>query len=432
MGSVGVAKISQGTYQTLVQKMDETNVLVRITKLHVDTLSVQAGATVVSVGASKFEQLSNGMSYKIDISSEHGKMAYHDLIHGNVAAIEKLTEQKVDYVKKWDSLTSKQMGRMKNFFFGLPIVLNTTTSEGKIYEVDHGNVYNQGLKTKAHYAVYLKDKKTKVFNKHFEKTQSFYGAFYDVSNEKNEKKTSGHFGQFKWSAETDASTNRRLGNAIEDLVKITGIRDPLLVNLPDERKLGYTDIDFSMTITEEQTKKMISNAEMYGQQKVAKSAAEKAKAYFSILDDSDGICTVASPGRTQNNCESIIADQSYNGAEEMVSKLLLMKKYWNDEKLFVKHYADFGKIMARNQFLFQTAIDLAGANVTMNYSIQGRNISNYQMNFTTTDKLGTFVKRKGSFDSSQIPQGPHGHDLPREIGVIITPSKPGVIIPIHK
>ena len=412
--------------------MDETNVLVQITKLHLDSLSAQAGATVVSIGASKFEQLSNGMTYKVDISTEHGKMAYHDLIHGNVAAIEKLVEQKVDYVKKWDSLSSKQIGRMKNLFFGLPIVLNTTTSEGKIYEVDHGNTYNQGLKTNAHYAVYLKDKKTRVFNKHFEKTQSFYGAFYDVSNEKNEKTTSGHFGQFKWSAETDASTHRRLGNAIDELVKTTGIRDPLFVNLPDERKLGYTDVDFSMTLTEAQTKKMISNAEMYGQEKIARSAEEKAKAYFNVLDDSDGICPVTSPGQNQNNCESTTADQSYSGAKEMVSKLMLMKKYWNDEKLFVKYYADFGKIMARNQFLFQTAVDLAGADVTMNYSIQGRNISNYQMNFTTTDKLGTFVKRKGYFDGSQIQHGPHDHDLPREIGVIITPSKPGVIIPIHK
>ena len=38
MGSLGAAKISQGSYQTSVQKFDDKNVLVRITKLHLDSL----------------------------------------------------------------------------------------------------------------------------------------------------------------------------------------------------------------------------------------------------------------------------------------------------------------------------------------------------------------------------------------------------------
>ena len=272
--------------------------------------------------------------------------------------------------------------------------------------------------------MYLKDKKTRIFNKHFERTLSFYGATYNVLTAKNEKKTSGHFGQFVWSAETDASTHRRLGNAIDDLVKITGLGEALKVNLPDERKLGYTDVDFSLTFTEEQTKKMIDSAELYGMKKIAANAAAKARAYFKVTDDADQICEVVTSNDQPNNCPADTESQSYSGAEEMVSKLKLMKKNWNDEKEFVKTYADFGKIISRNQFLFQSAMELAGSDVAMNYSIKGRNVSNYQVNFTTTSKLGQLVKRAGNTDLQN--SGDHHH----EDGVVIVFGRPGAIIPV--
>jgi len=427
IGPVGasVAKISQGSYETYVQKMDEKFVLVRLTKLKLESLSAQVGVSVVSIGASKFDQVADGMSYKIDVTSEMGKMAYSDLIRGNVAAIEKLVYDGADYVKKYDSFNSTQIGRFKNSFFGLPIVLNTQTQEGKIYEVDQGNLYYEGTKTNAHYGVYLKDRKTKVFGKHFERTQSFYGASYNILSMKGELKSKGHFGQFVWSAETDASTRRRARNAIEDLVQLTGLRDALPVVLPtDERKLGYTDIDFSVTFSEAQTQRMVDLAGSLGFTKISKGAAAKARAYFNRTNDPDGLCTTANP-QDGTSCSETVISAAEQGGRELVEKLTQMKKSWADDKAFVKAYADFGKIISRNQFLFQTALDLAGSDVGMNYAIRGRNISNYQVNFATTDKPGVLLKRKGEFPGPMSTGGGHHTD-----GVIILPRDPAVIAPI--
>jgi hypothetical protein len=427
IGPVGasVAKISQGQYQTYVQKMDEKFVLVKLTKLHLNSLSAQVGASVVSIGASKFDQVADGMSYKVDVSTEMGKMAYTDLIRGNVAAVERLVFDGADYVKKYDSFSSKQIGRFKNSFFGLPVVLNTQTQEGKIYEVDQGNLFYEGTKTNAHYGVYLKDRKTKVFGKHFERTQSFYGASYSILSLKGELKSKGHFGQFVWSAETDASTRRRARNAIEDLVQLTGLRDALPVVLPtDERRLGYTDIDFSVTFSEEQTQRMVDLAGSLGFTKISRGAGTKARAYFSRTNDPDGICTTANP-QDGTTCSDTVIQAAEQGGREMVEKLVQMKKAWTDDKAFVKAYADFGKIISRNQFLFQTALDLAGEDVGMNYSIKGRNVSNYTVNFATTQKPGVLMKRKGEFKGPMSTGGGHHTD-----GVIILPRDPAVIAPI--
>jgi hypothetical protein len=165
---------------------------------------------------------------------------------------------------------------------------------------------------------------------------------------------------------------------------------------------------------------MVDDAEYYGVQKISKSAAAKTRAYFKVTDDGDKICEAAT-----NNCQADIETQSYSGAKEMINKLKLMKYYWNDEKKFVKTYADFGKIISRNQFLFQAALELAGSDVIMNYSIKGRNVSNYQVNFTTTNNFGQLVKRSGNTDILNIADGHH------EDGVKIVFGRPTVIIPVN-
>ncbi|MBT3234484.1 MAG: hypothetical protein HN353_00880 [Bdellovibrionales bacterium] len=389
----GVNYIAEGVWTTFVEKLAADTVYVKITKGKITALSHTAGVGLVSVSTNKFNNADETFSFILNLADADAVKAYEDLVKGNIVPAQKMANAPHDglgTVVAVRTTTMKQSGRLKSFSFGLPIPipgigLSTAVSKGKIFTTGTTHFHPDQSKTDVVYGAYVKSVNSRFFRKHRNRGAVFYGTHYETT-QKDGSKVDGYFGQFAWNFDGDYLKLRKVKSAIKKLVKMTGLREEVLVSFSgkNKTKIGYAQISLEASIPQAATDVLMELAADQEKSEVF-GATSRAfiKGYFSNGDDINEICSIDTEESTVATCERRFAAQTKKAVRRMKAALKKMRDVKDQSKTdFVKAYGEFGKQLMENQFVFQTVFNLLkGRGIDLDYTLSGTQIPFYKKNF---------------------------------------------------
>jgi hypothetical protein len=326
-----------------------------------------------------------------------------------------------------EKINTTQVGQFRNFFIGLPIVLNRQFSVGKVHEISEVSSLYDGMVASSDYGIYLKDSRARLWDQHESLTQAFYGAGYHIKETEGDVVAQGFFGQYIWSSGNDSSSDGELGRVINRLIKQTGLNEELFVLVPSVKKIGTANVSLRIHLAEDPTQRLIRRAQQKSQKKWADEVLGEAAQFLRSRENVKEFCGV----QDETDCRRRLASSIHTAVGHMHKGLSDMSRSLaeRNRKAFVEAYARFGKGMMANQFTLQSALSWAGEGVILDYRIEGTDVSAYRRVIETTSARGVFR------NSSEViaTDNPVGRGQPtRERGMFIMPGKPYVMPPVQK
>ncbi len=401
---IGPVYVARGNFSVYVEKSDDDHAFVRLTKTNLKDLSLQAGNQFASISLETFNKVADSMSYLINISDPEGAKAYNDLVRGNVAAIQMLSTNPAtaDVVKKWDHYTDQQMGHMTNLYLGIPIIAYWSWTAGKIYELYDTQFLYNNTRSSVNYGIYLKERRAQIFSKHTLRSQVFYGAKVETKTMDNQPLGKGYFAQYSWIADNTKSSQSRLQRVIADLVEKTGLSE-LNVNVPSAKNLSYVKVEFRATFDEAATLRLIKSSQERSLDRTEEIAIKRVLEYFANRTEVLDLCAA---DETWDACQERTVTETRSAIKDMYRALASLDAAIKSDntKDFVHAYAELGRAILKNSFVFKTCLDMAGEGVTMDYSILGTVNSAYKVRFVTTATPGVFHKIYGQPEPNVVPE----------------------------
>ncbi|MES2802488.1 MAG: hypothetical protein V4654_08360 [Bdellovibrionota bacterium] len=394
--NIGSDFIIQGTFSTYVEKVSANEVYVMISNTDAKSLVMQVDATVVQVGVTKYKEIEEGMSYMINYKDPVGYKAYHDLIRGNVAAIQMLLQDPaVTAIQKWEKLNRVQIRKLAHFNFGIPFIMSWGWTAGKIYEFSDTRAFYDNTRAEVDYGVYIKEKRKKIFGSKTVKTESFYGSVYRLYNYDNDLMTRYIFGQYLYNADDNKAKTKDMKKVINNLIEKTGLSQ-LSLSIPKYKKLKFSRINLEVNFDEDQTLNIMNTVSRMLPEAVADRANQLASNFLTTEIQMLALCT---PEETQvpMSTEACLAKyyaENTEASKSLVSAARVMKKHFEsgNDKAFALAYADFGKSMLKNATMFQAILGMAGAGAEIIYNVQNTYFQNYRVIYITTDAVGVYKR----------------------------------------
>ncbi len=394
--NIGSDFIVQGTFSTYIEKVSANEVYVMISNTDAKSLVMQVDATVVQVGVTKYKEIEEGMSYMINYADPVGYKAYHDLIRGNVAAIQLLLQDpNVTAIQKWEKLNRVQIRKLAHFNFGIPFIMSWGWTAGKIYEFSDTRAFYDNTRAEVDYGVYIKEKRKKIFGSKTVQTESFYGSVYRLYNYDNDLMTKYIFGQYVFNADDNKAKTKDMKKVIGNLIEKTGLRQ-LDLNIPKYKKLKFSRINLEVNFDEDQTLNIMNTVSRLLPETVAERANQLAVSFLTSESQMLALCT---PEETQvpMSTEACLAKyyaENTEASSTLVRAAKLMKKHFEagNDKAFSLAYADFGKSMLKNATMFQAILGMAGAGAEIVYNVQNTYFQSYRVIYVTTNSAGVFKR----------------------------------------
>ena len=375
--SVGLAYLAQGQFQTYVERIDDTHMLVQVTEAKLDSLKVKAGATVASLGREHYQKVSQSLSFRVDVSSPEGVKVYQDMMRGNFAR-----SAQSSAVKPWRKSESTQRGDLNQFSIGIPLLFYAKSSWGKITEEERTKFLNNGTEVQAKYGIYLSDQKTKRLSAHTQDMRAFLGVAY--RDGKGSRHTAG---RLRWVMENDTSTSDSLRTSMRAMVRKTGMREELSLHVPESQDLRYTRLALELGFSETQTQRLVETASRISARELETRVLALRDQYLRVNgSDVDGVC--ADYNAENYDCAEALEVDLKQGAVAMANALTSLASARTDEA-FAVAYANFGKAMMANQFLFRLGLQLAGEGVAADVTVEGTEVSAFRRALEARDN-GTF------------------------------------------
>ncbi|HAR41050.1 MAG TPA: hypothetical protein DCS07_00185, partial [Bdellovibrionales bacterium] len=376
--TAGLAYLAEGQWTTTIVKLPEQKVYAKLSKTKLNSLSTSAGTALLVVSLSQFKNSDDMFSFVFDLRTASGALAYEDFLKGNIAAIQKMALTPESGVKQDLSSRGKRIGKLWSMWFGIPIFANVVGSQGTTYEAQHVLDGNDGTHTDVEYGIFMKERKTRLFFKHNNKTQAFFGTSYRQDSPVSGK-TQGYFGKMVWNYENDNASDNNLRSNIDNLVTLTGLSQ-IKTEVPVVGKMNYVGIRFEMTIPQQTTDLLMSFAknketfvQIYG---YAKALLDET---FKGIENPDempkDLCNME--GFSANRCPEQYHQATAIALNDMYKSLRKMAKSKDkNSKDFVKAYGIFGRALLFNKFAFQSVMKALGnAPVDMVLNVEGERIS---------------------------------------------------------
>ena len=405
---IGTDFIIQGTFSTYVERVSADEVYVMLSNTDAKSLVMQVDATVVQFGVTRYKEIEDGMSYMIKFKEPLGKKAYHDLIRGNVAAIQALlANPEQTAIQKWEKLNRTQIRKLAHFNFGVPFIMSWGWTAGRIYEFSDTRAFYDNTRAEVEYGVYLKEKRKQIFGSKTVKTESFYGSVYRLYNYENDLMTKYFFGQYIYNADDNKTKTKDMKKVINNLIEKTGLTQ-LQLNIPNYKKLKFSRINLEVNFDEDQTINIMNTVSRMAPVEVAELANKLARSFLTTESQAQ-ILALCTPQETQipmspEKCLSKYQAQNAEASSSLVKAAKLMKKHFEsgNDKGFALAYAEFGKYMLTNATMFQEILGMAGAGAEIVYNVSNTYFQNYRVIYLTTDSAGVYKRMSVGSDTTWI------------------------------
>ena len=350
--------VAQGDWLYYVEKTDEQKVYVKVTNASMRSLGASVGTSFVSVGVELFNHTDLGFSYSYDLKDPQAAQAYEDAIHGNLIP----TDQRVAAVrggsvqKKYGSRRAA-LGYLRYWYFGLPFVGSAGGQNGKIYSISDERIHSDESKSQIEYAAYFNETQTNgLISSHLRFLNDFYGVYY-TNTTRDGKVTPGYWGQFLWGYENMRTSSSDFKQALRQLARQTGLGPELRIDIP-QKNLGYLNVRLLANLGEMATDALVGAVRTDENRittQLESAIREGVAKYFSDGKDAEHICLFEDrQWESVDHCIGRLNRSHTVVVGEMVHHLKNMEQSKSKSKAqFVHSYAEFGKRMIQNRFIFQ-------------------------------------------------------------------------------
>ncbi|MGE3262960.1 MAG: hypothetical protein AB7K68_14360 [Bacteriovoracia bacterium] len=384
--SVTATILAQGEFQTHVEKLDASHVLVKLTDSHLDAVGLQVGNVIADLGTKHFSKIADSLSYRIDISTPAGAKTFESMIQGNIAAAQKLAATS-DTVRPYQKSTLQQVGNLNTMYIGVPVLLNTKLSAGKVRELNLTRSLRNNTLLRTHYGIYLNEQKTNALTEHHFTTEAFYGSSFRLTHNDSRPIKSGYFGQYFWSFENNKASGASLTDSMKEIARKTGLR-LLVLQAPKGEDLGYASVSLRAQFGEAKMKRIMDVAQRMPKPKMLGAVLSMIDTYLNTgKGDVDGVCA-----NYEGECSLALVNETIVAISEMHEAANEMAQADSDQA-YAEASARFGKAMMANQFTFRTAVLLAGSGVQLDYIVEGRDLSRQILTLESTGNPGQLFVR---------------------------------------
>ena len=426
---VNVTSLAQGIWETYVEKVDARQVYVKITQSELNALSVGTSLGLAQIGVQNFKNTDDGFSYLMDMNDVEAAKVYYDLVRGNVAAAQLAAEklsQKVSLtapvVQKIETFKRISKGKASTFFFGLPIVLNASTSKSKIESFSTTDIHLDNARVEAQFGIYDLTTVTKAFSSHTTNTRGFYGVRYKGSDLKTgQLREQGEMGQFTWMAQDDKTSMRSYLFSLNQIIAETGL-DMAQLRMPEKFvDLGFSNITVNMTLGHENTQRILAKGRSMQKASFVKWSQDRTS--WMYARKGNALCTKQLPEGT--DCLTALTNETTYAAKKMQAALDKMAANYSNDVEYTKAYAEFGQHALTNQVTLGMAMSLAGDGVQVVFATEGTMFTQVVMNFVSTAQDGELrmVKSNG-YDTASYLEPVNKRS--RFHGLITSKSIPGL------
>ncbi|RZF21254.1 hypothetical protein DAY19_06110 [Halobacteriovorax vibrionivorans] len=193
---LGPKVYAEGGYSIYVEKKSENEVFVEIQRVFSKSISLLAGTWGVFAETSRLHQATSGINFLIDISTQQGQEAYHEIVtHGDATIAQEKDESIVKTGKvKSDVLSLTNKAALVTPF--IPFIEFLAQKQLKVYKEERNNIWNQEsnktIITRGHSYDYRLFSKKGVFNRQLTlnlNNNKLSSAKYEIYREKNHFRT---------------------------------------------------------------------------------------------------------------------------------------------------------------------------------------------------------------------------------------------------
>lgn len=414
--------LAQGDFTIRLEKIDADHVYVKITDANVKAFGLQVGNIVSQLAFTEFSRYSNGLGFSINIHDRMGQKAYYDLIRGNVAPIQKLAQAGNPAVRAFDEMQLSRVGSSSRIWAGIPLLFSYTWSKSRYYDVLRDRYYACGRSLHATHGTFFSRREGSAFGVAQQNTKAFYGTAYTLNSAAKGSRpiSRGYFGELVWSYRGNYTKPDTFRRAMEKLGADTGLGEQLELDVPDDitERLEFTSLTLRARFSAKHVLRMVERARSLDVAQVASMATALARTYFASGVNPSLVCEAAKIAEakeapTGEACVTEVVSRTSSGADRMMSAIATMNGALKrgDERRATRAFAEFGEAMLTNQFTLQTGLRLAGADLPVDYVVEGSDFYRYQSLMKTVGTTGRLVRDSRSpLFKERTGRGPRGTD----------------------
>lgn len=350
---LSLAALARGEFQVQLEKVGAHEVHVRVTASKVGSFALQGGAGLVSASAGAYSRHARAFGFLLRYREPLGARAFHDLVRGNLAPVQKLAAAGHRSVRFHDAASLHRSGRSRQLFVGFPWLLNFSYGRDRFTELSRTHAFSCGRRLDITYGAWFRRRAFRAFGHEEQDLRAFYGASYAIRGKRTLAR--GFFGELVLRYSAEKAPGSRLARAMEKLGELTGLGAETRLALPaGAERLPYSSLTLRARFGAGHTRNLI------------RGAASLPATTPSFLRMRDSAARLASALRR------------------------------GDEKGATAAYARFGSAMLSGPAEFRAGLRLAGRGARVDYTVEGSDFSLYTATLRVKDGSGTLEPEQRS------------------------------------
>ncbi len=381
--NVGVFTVVTGGWTNYLQKTGTNKVYVERAKKNIKSISFGAGISYPNISLERVAEAASGSSYEFTLVSNEAVEAFERYMAGDTTKADELSKFSDRGVLKIADNSQKKLTNARSFGVATPFIplLSFKASVEKSYDrTEENTVWDED--TIKDTGIYIKQRNTRILNKHFKLARSFMGGrtFTDVPSKEGRKVEEKIYGNLKYAYMSDWGQERRLRKYISKAKALTGLSEETCTRVPSlENTLGFNQVILEVNMSDEYLREIMnskkSGSNLLGKIKAQALALQSDKALTDVCEaqdddevqDANDTCANNSPAKI----EAIFAKIEENAAKMEASIA-------TDKKEFAKNVAKLGEQIWKSPFVFKAFFEKGKAcGQEYKFEVSGKRISRH-------------------------------------------------------
>ncbi len=373
LASVLTTYMSEGTWSVSVYKIGESSIYLSVQKRKMTMLGVKALNAITELSSSTMKHVDANFNFILDLKTDAGIKAYHDILQGNILAAQKASLEGLEGVELISRVKTRSGGRISRRSIGLPYLFNIRSQRSSMLSVSQLFHGFSGEEYQSHMSMYRKSVETDGrWSQHKNSGILFMGMTNE--NLSHPKEEAGFGANFKWYFQKDNTSRAQLKWQLNRLIHKFGFDKAKDLVIP-AGNLGFVRAELDLSLGHSELKRLIEKTEvntLYDE--TYTQAFESMNTYFS---DSKNVRI-----HCGNNRAGICMRSLYKATWSALSKFpnilqkLKMAYIHKDYKLLNAALGNLGKISLTNRFVLREIFKKAGKkNINGVLKVQGSKLS---------------------------------------------------------
>jgi hypothetical protein len=350
--------MAQGSWITSVAKAGPTHALVTVRKSKLTMFGGSLGNALVTLKVGQMNNADNHFSFIFDLASKTGLEAYRKMLKGNIQAAQLAVMDEDEAVEKVTIGQALTRGSMRSLNYGIPFLFRGTVKTGKMQTASYMENGMTGGKMQMEMAMYSRQHTTSGIASNHRSSGFLFmaGAKHKAGNTKKVMSS----GSFKWYFQKERTSNRFFHSQIKKLIKVFGLDNAKNIQIPTLANMGFVRAEVDLFINAKQANILMDAAQKADLYNVMyDSAYNKMVRFFANGSNYQSVCNRA---ERLVLCKKRMFKKTWSAISAIPRVLKNMKTALDKRqlKLYAKNFAELGRLMMTNRFVFQEVYRTVG------------------------------------------------------------------------